>query len=91
MRHLAAILSLAAAAAMLAGCTSYNTSFRTSFKSSFMKSCTARGATKAYCGCVEATLERKYSDQQLVALMVNHEGIRDAARACLATKTENAT
>jgi len=97
--RLAASAVLFAAASLFGGCgaakslqqtaaDSFHTSFRSSFKTSFMKSCTSAGAPEQRCDCVEATLERDYTDDQLVKMSANsseaEQKLADAARACAA-------
>jgi hypothetical protein len=87
MRPLATLTALCFAAALLADCSAFHSSFRSSFKTSFMKSCTAQaGATEKLCGCVESTLERKNTDDQLIKMAGDGDNkqVTDAARACAA-------
>jgi len=101
MRPLATITALLTSAAILGGCgavhsaqqnaaNSFHQSFRTSFKTSFMKSCTAQGAPEKYCGCVEATVERKYTDEQIIKMTTGGDAtdtrLRDAADSCRGTR-----
>lgn len=94
MRHLAILASLCAAAAIAAGCG--GTGFRTSFRSSFMKSCTEQPrATTALCSCVEATLEREHTDDQLMKMTLGgaatNEELDEDARACAANGANHTT
>jgi len=68
---------------------SFHSSFRASFKSKFMESCTGgRSSVEGTCTCIEGTLERKYTDAQLMRMASNEaEGKRaigEASRACIA-------
>lgn len=64
----------------------FHKSFRASFKVSFMASCTRGGAGEKLCNCIETTLERKNTDDQLMEMSKHPEETRmalaDAARAC---------
>ena len=65
----------------------FHSGFRSSFKSSFIKSCTAQvGTTEALCGCVESTLERANTDDQLIKMSADDpetsKKLGEAARAC---------
>jgi hypothetical protein len=89
---------------VLAGCSAlqqsaasgFHNGFRSSFKSSFIKSCTAQaGATETLCGCVEATLERTHTDDQLMKMSPDdpdaNKELLDDAHACAATKGHRTT
>jgi hypothetical protein len=96
LRHLGTLASLCAAAALFYGCSaieeraaaSWEKGFRTSFKSSFIKSCRAHGGSGQRCGCVERVIERKFNDEQLLAMTAPNGGadtaVGDAARICAA-------
>jgi hypothetical protein len=101
MRPLARLTSLLPAIALLCACSaihnatqaaqdSFHSGFRKSFKSGFMKSCSADGASDKLCGCVEATLERKYTDDQLMKMAGDSDESRwqlqAATRACTAKR-----
>ena len=65
----------------------FHSGFRSSFKSSFIKSCTAQvGATETLCGCIESTLERENTDDQLMKMTADapetSKKLAAAARAC---------
>jgi hypothetical protein len=67
--------------------TGFHSGFRSSFKSSFIKSCTAQvGTTDALCGCIESTLERQNTDDQLIKMSADDpetgKKLAAAARAC---------
>jgi hypothetical protein len=67
--------------------SSFHSGFRSSFKSNFMKSCTAQvGTTETLCGCIESTLERGYTDDQLIKMAADDpetgKKLAEAARAC---------
>ena len=92
MRPLATLVSLCAAAALLCDCSamhnaqqaatdSFHKSFRTSFKDSFVKSCTAQGATTKLCDCVEASMERDYTDDQLMKMSSSGDDANKAVSA----------
>jgi hypothetical protein len=65
----------------------FHSGFRSSFKSSFIKSCTAQvGTTETLCGCIESTLERENTDDQLIKMTADapetSKKLAAAARAC---------
>ncbi|MGB8150155.1 MAG: hypothetical protein WCE97_03065 [Candidatus Cybelea sp.] len=67
--------------------TGFHSGFRSSFKSSFMKSCTAQvGTTETLCGCIESTLERENTDDELIKMTADapetSKKLGEAARAC---------
>ena len=67
--------------------TGFHSGFRSSFKSSFMKSCTVQvGTTEALCGCIESTLERENTDDQLIKMASDAaettKELAAAARTC---------
>jgi hypothetical protein len=91
-------VSLGTIGVILAGCgaihsvqqsatSEFHSGFRSSFKSSFMKSCTAQiGTTDTLCGCIESTLEREHTDDQLMKMTADDpetsKKLAEAARAC---------
>jgi hypothetical protein len=91
-------VSLGIIGVVLAGCgavhnaqqsatTGFHSGFRSSFKSSFMKSCAAQvGTTDTLCGCIESTLERENTDDQLIKIAADApettKKLGEAARAC---------
>jgi hypothetical protein len=90
--------SLGMIGVLFAGCSSihnvqqsatngFHSGFRSSFKSSFIKSCTAQvGATDTLCGCIESTLERENTDDQLMKMTADapetSKKFAEAAGAC---------
>jgi hypothetical protein len=99
MRSLATLTALLISTTALGGCgmihaaqqsaaDSFHKSFRTSFKTGFMKSCVNGGATDKLCSCIEATLEKNNTDEQLMKLSSDEDATRhqlDAAgEACKA-------
>jgi uncharacterized membrane protein len=97
LRLLTRLASIGAAIALLSACSaihaatqgatdSFHSSFRASFKSSFVKACTGQGASEKLCGCVEATLERDNTDDQLMKMTADsketNKQLAAATKAC---------
>jgi hypothetical protein len=65
-------------------CRAFHVGFRSGFKESFMPACLkktdAGPAARAYCGCAEALIEKKYTDAQIAKLFYLANDLRAALK-----------
>ena len=96
-----AALAIAAAFA-LSGCgfakkfqEGFHSSFRQSFQKSFLGACEQHPGFKDYCVCTYDEISKKYSDEELMKMTTDSDGMKSAmgqvARDCASKLPKNPT